>query len=219
MWIRRGSALKVPKTPNKPIQQQMFFIALLGFNYIRKHQTNTWWHNNDNARCNPVFICFLAFTQPTYTLLFCLYASNPYPNVTFGASGRPGSIRGLREELQGILGVLQGCLGQSLGAFWKWSFFQYFVDNTDTFALWRHVYFMQSILQNVVFGLLSQLILTFSTYPKKSNCSLEAFGASCEGQLLRHVPRNNHVSACGLCVTIMLHIIQTHCFCCTSQLI
>ena len=197
----------------------MFFIALLGFNYIRKHQTNTWWHNNDNARCNPVFICFLAFTQPTYTLLFCLYASNPYPNVTFGASGRPGSIRGLREELQGILGVLQGCLGQSLGAFWKWSFFQYFVDNTDTFALWRHVYFMQSILQNVVFGLLSQLILTFSTSPKKSDFSLEAPGKPCEWLFLRHVPRNNQFLAFGIYITIMSHIMQNLSFSFRSPLI
>jgi len=30
---------------------------------------------------------------------------------SFGASGGPGSIRGLREGLQGVLGELQGVLG------------------------------------------------------------------------------------------------------------
>ena len=67
---------------------------------------------------------------------------------------------------------------------------------------------MKHILQNVICCFMSLVILTFSRSPKKSDYSLEASEALCEGQLLRHVPGNNHCSAFGICMTIMLHIIE-----------
>ena len=93
-----------------------------------------------------------------------------------GASGVPWGLSMASDHSglswRGSRGSL-GCPGHSPGALWKLWFFEYFVDISDTFALWNHVEIMKSILQKVDFSLTSQIILTCSSSPKKSDCSLE----------------------------------------------